>query len=447
MKSGNVATSRTKSLVKSLIGLGAAAVVAAVVWPGALDRVIPGAGGRAAALRSYLPSPLASSLPSYATAPTASAPAGQSGAGPATAANGQPGRPAGGGAQGPGGGRPPAPVILDKAVRGPMAVILDAVGVVQPIATVALKSRVDAQIQEVLVADGATVKQGDILAQLDARQIEAQIKQAEASLARNQTTLEQAQRDVGRYEELVSRNSGTRVNLDNAKTQVAAAKALMMGDTAQIDNLKVQLTYYTIRAPISGRIGTFNVKAGNIIRSGDNNTTGTLATIVQTKPIYVAFSVPQRLLSELQTAVINGGAVVEALPQGAKVASKGRIAFVDNAIDSATGTVTIRAEFENSDERLWAGQLCNLRINLRTEDEIVSVPREATQSGQIGNFVYVIENGVARVRQVTIGRTQDGRDIVTKGLNGGEAVVVEGALGLVNGSRVEARPSSAKRDS
>ncbi|MDB5572731.1 MAG: family efflux transporter, subunit [Hyphomicrobiales bacterium] len=436
MKSGKVAW--------SFLGLGAAAVAAAVVWPGQADRVVPGAGERAAALRNHLPSALVGSLPAYGQAAAPPAAGGRP-----TAANGQSGRPQsgpGGGAGGPA-SRPPAPVVLDKAVRGPMAVIVDAVGTVQPIATVALKSRVDAQIQEVLVADGATVKQGQILARLDSRQIEAQIKQAEASLARNQTTLEQAQRDVGRYEELLSKNSGTRVNLDNARTQVAAAKALMMGDTAQIENLKVQLTYYTIRAPIPGRIGTFNVKAGNIIRSGDNAATGTLATIVQTKPIYVAFSVPQRLLGELRTAVSNGGAAVEALPQGASAASKGKIAFVDNAIDSATGTVTVRAEFENDDERLWAGQLCNLRINLRTEQDVVSVPREATQAGQIGNFVYVIENGVARVRQVTVGRTQDGRDVVTKGLEGGETVVIEGALALVNGSRVEPRPSASKRDS
>jgi multidrug efflux system membrane fusion protein len=259
--------------------------------------------------------------------------------------------------------------------------------------------------------------------------------------------MEQARRDVGRFEELTARNVGTKVNLDNARTQVASIAAAIMGDEAQIENLKVQLTYYTIRAPIAGRLGAINVKVGNIIRSGDNNATGTLATLVQTKPIYVTFSVPQRLLPDLRVAVGDRQAVVEAMPQGAKVAARGRIAFIDNAIDAATGTVSVRAEFENLDETLWSGQLCNLRITLRTEPDVVSIPRDATQAGQAGNFVYVIENGVARVRPVVIARTQDGRDIVTDGLKGGESVVVEGALALVNGARVEPRTAVAKRAS
>ena len=329
-----------------------------------------------------------------------------------------------------------------------MAVIHSAVGSVQPIATVALKSRVDAQIQEILVDDGAVVAKDQVLARLDSRQIEAQIKQAQASLARNQAAMEQARRDVGRFEELTARNVGTKVNLDNARTQVASIAAAVMGDEAQIENLKVQLTYYTIRAPMAGRLGAINVKVGNIIRSGDNNATGTLATLVQTKPIYVTFSVPQRLLPDLRAAVGDRQSVVEAMPQGAKAAARGRIAFIDNAIDAATGTVSVRAEFENLDEALWSGQLCNLRITLRTDPDVVSIPRDATQAGQSGNFVYVVENGVARVRPVVIARTQDGRDIVADGLKGGESVVVEGALALVNGARVEPRTAAvAKRAS
>lgn len=310
-------------------------------------------------------------------------------------------------------------------------------------AVVAVKSRVDAQVQEIAVPDGAVVQSGQVLARLDSRQVEAQIKQAEASLARNRTVLEQATRDVSRFEELVARNAGTKVNLDNAKTQVAAAQASILGDQAQIENLKVQLSFYTIRAPISGRIGTVNVKAGNIIRAGDNTATGTITTIVQTTPIYVVFSVPQRLLTDFRAALAGKDAYVAAIPQGSKEPVRGRIAFIDNTIDPATGTVAVRAAFENTDDRLWPGQLCNLRVVLRTEENIVSVPRAATQSGQNGNFVYVIENGVARVRPVKVSRTQDGRDILTEGLNGGESIVVEGALALFNGARVEVRTPGA----
>ena len=433
MKSGKVS--------RSLIGLVVVLILAGLIWPGAADRVLPGAGAGFASIRSTLG--LNAFLPDYASAP-AGGPVAQA---PAAQAPATPQGQRGGGRGGAGAGRPPAPVVLDTATKGPVAVVVEAVGAVQPIATVALKSRVDAQVQEIRVADGAVVQAGDVIAILDSRQIQAQIKQAEASLARNSTTLEQARRDVGRFEELVERASGTKVNLDNARTQVAAAQALIMGDQAQIENLKVQLSYYTIIAPISGRIGSVGVKAGNIIRAGDNNPTGTLGTIIQIKPIYVAFSIPQRLLPDLRESVKADTSIVEAIPQGAKTAAKGKIAFVENTIDIATGTVIVRARFENADEFLWPGQLCNLRITLRTEDNVVSIPRNATQAGQVGSFVYVIEKGVARVQQVSIGRTQDGRDVVTEGLKGGESIVVEGALGLINGARVEPRPSTAKRAS
>ena len=443
---------------RSLIGLGAFLFLIGLFWPGAANTVIPGTGAGFAAIRSALG--LDSILPAYAR-PTAVAQQEQSQNAP-NQQNGQRGGQAGaqgggqagaqGGGQGGAGrggpqGRPPVPVILDTASRSALPVVVEAVGTVQAFATVQLRSRVDAHVDEVKVADGAVVKEGEVVAVLDSRQIEAQIKQAEASLARNMTTLEQARRDVARFEELLERSSGTKVNLDNARTQVAAAQALIMGDRAQIENLKVQLSYYTIRAPISGRVGLIGVKAGNIIRAGDATTTGAIATIVQTKPIYVTFSVPQRLLPELRASESAQGAMVEARPQGSKEAAKGKIAFVDNTIDAATGTITVRARFDNADEFLWPGQLCNLRIALRVEQDVVSVPRSATQAGQVGNFVYVVENGVARMRPVVISRTHEGRDVVSEGLKGGESIVVEGALSLVNGARVEPRPANAKRDS
>lgn len=435
-------------------GALAVAGAAAVAWPDLAEKALPGAGEKAAGVRAYL-GPLQGVLPAYAPAgPTRVAQAsGSSSDGPAPRQGGQGAQQGGGGrggGAGPGANRPPVLVVLDTAQRGDVPVVHDAVGTVQPVAVVALKSRVDAQVQEVLVPDGAVMKAGQVLARLDSRQVEAQIKQAEASLARNKTALEQANRDVARFEELVARNAGTKVNLDNARTQVAAANASIMGDQAQIENLKVQLSYYTMRAPISGRIGTVNVKAGNIIRAGDNNPTGTLATIVQTTPIYVVFSAPQRLLADYRAALQGKDAYVEATPQGSNKPVRGRIAFIDNTIDPATGTVAVRAEFDNEDDQLWPGQLCNLRVVLRVEQNIVSIPRTATQSGQTGNFVYVVDNGVARVRPVKISRTQDGRDIMMEGLKGGESVVVEGALALFNGARIEQRtpgPTAAKRDS
>jgi RND family efflux transporter MFP subunit len=326
-----------------------------------------------------------------------------------------------------------------------MPVRAEAVGTVQPIASVAIRSRVDAQIDSIMVADGAAVQAGDVLVKLDSRQIQAQIRQAEAALARNQALLEQAERDVRRFAELVSKQTGTQVNLDNARTTVSSAKAAILGDEAQIENLKVQLGWYTIRAPISGRVGTFSLKAGNIIRSGDGTATGTLTNIVQTTPIYVAFSLPQRFLADLRKAMAAQDSEVLATPQGADATIRGRIAVIDNAIDPATGTLTVRASFDNPDEVLWSGQLCSVRVVLRTDADVVSVPREAVQIGQSGNYVYVVENGVARVRPVTVGRSQDGRDIVQAGLKGGESIVVDGSLNLQNGSRVEIRNVEARK--
>ena len=435
---------------KTLAFLCAAALVAGVVWPKAADHVIPGGADRMASLRSHLPSFIVNMLPAHQTAAqqlAASAPGAQRPGGPGQ--GGTQGGPPGAG-RGPGGaqgGRPPAAVVVAKATRGPIPYIVETVGVVQPVATVSLRSRVDSYVEQILVPDGASVKAGDVLVKLDDRQIAAQIKQAEAQLARNRVSLDQAERDVRRFTELLAKNAGTQLNLDNARTSVAAAKALIASDQAQLENLKVQLSFLTIRTPISGRVGTFSAKAGNIIRSGDNSATGALGTVVQMSPIYVTFSLAQRMLPELRQSITDASGFVEATPQGATRSVRGKIAILDNSIDPATGTIAIRAEFENADEFLWPGQLCNLRIVLRTDQNVVSIPRDATQSGQNGNFVFVVENGAASVKPVKISRTQDGRDIVETGLNGSETVVTDGALSLVNGARVQIRNEPAKRDS
>ncbi len=432
-------------VAKSLAVLCAAALVAGVVWPRLADNVAPGGGDRVAYLRTYLPASVSNMLPAYETAAQKQA-AQTTGGKPGPGAGGPPGGRGGPGAGGPG-GRPPAAVVVGRASRGPLPFVIETVGTAQPVATVALRTRVDSYIEQVLVPDGAAVKAGDILVKLDDRQILAQIKQAEAQLAKDRTALDQAERDVRRFTELVAKNAGTQLNLENAKTAVASAKALIAGDQAQIDNLKVQLSYLTIRTPISGRVGTFSAKAGNIIRAGDNSTTGALGTVVQMSPIYITFSLAQRLLPEMRTSITDKTGFVEATPQGSSRSVRGRIALLDNTIDPATGTISIRAEFENADEFLWPGQLCNLRIVLRTDPDVVSIPRDATQSGQAGNFVFAVENGAAVVKPVKVLRTQDGRDIIETGLTGNETVVTDGALSLVNGARVQIRNATAKRDS
>lgn len=333
---------------------------------------------------------------------------------------------------------PSVPVVVAKTARKDLPWRVDSIGTVQPIATVSLRSRVDATVDQVLVADGAAVKVGDVLFKLDARQTDAQLKGAQAQLAKDQAQLEQAKRDVVRYTDLVARSATPVVNLDNAKTAVATNEAAILGDLAAIDNLQVQLGWYTISAPISGRIGTVAIKVGNIAKTGDNSAAGAFATLNQISPIYVSFSVTQTLLPALRVAMTNGAKVV-ATPQGSKKSAEGKLALIENAVDPGTGTITAHAVFDNADEALWPGQLCNLNVTLRNEPDTVVAPREAIQIGQNGNYVFTIVNGAAHVQPVEVARTQDGETVVTKGLNGDETVVVDGALLLIEGSKIEAR--------
>lgn len=461
-------------VAKTLIGLSAAGLVAVVLWPKLANYVYPNAEKQAASLRSMLPEVVRANLPDYGETRVAArgrppgarprppnarrGPPGTERGGPPGARRGAPGAGRGGpgarrgppGAQrrgpprGRGGGRRrgprgPVPVLAGKATIGEVPFLVEALGTARAYSTVNLKSRVDAYIRKIHVADGAKVKAGDLLVELDSRQIRAQIRQAKATLARNTAEHEQAKRDLVRYTSLLARRAGTRISLETAKTKVATTAAAMSADQAQIDNLNVQLSYYTIKAPISGRIGVFNSKEGNIIRAGDSSATGILATIVQATPIYVTFSLPQRHLAAVREAIKAKSGIVDAKPQGTDRWVKGRIALVENTIDANTGTITVQALFENKDEFLWPGQLCDLKITLRIDENIVSVPRDAVQSGQNGNFVFVIENGIARVQPVKLLRSQLGRELIAKGLKGNETLVIDGALSLRKGSRVQIR--------
>ena len=334
--------------------------------------------------------------------------------------------------------RPPVTVITAVVERKSVPWRVTEIGTAQPIASVALRPHFDATVDKVLVADGAEVKAGDVLIKLDQRQVEAQLAGAEAQLAKDEAQLEQNERDVTRYTDLVGRNATPVINLDNARTAAATTRAAILGDQAAIKNLQVQLEYYTVAAPISGRVGVIGMKEGNIAKAGDNSAAGVFTTINQISPIYVAFSITQTLLPALREAMERGADVV-ATPQGSPFESKGKLAIIDNAVDANTGTIVARAIFANADERLWPGQLCDLTLTLRIEPDTVVVPREAILIGQNGNYVFTVADGVAHVRPVEAGRTESNETVITKGLEGGETVVVDGSLMLTEGSKVEVR--------
>ncbi len=332
------------------------------------------------------------------------------------------------------------PVTIGKAEAKQVPLRVDSIGSVQAMSTVTLKTRVESIVAEVLVNDGAIVNAGDVLFRLDARSIDAQIKQAEAGVQRDAVMLEQARRTVKRQEDLQARDIGARSTLEDSRSAAGAAEATLASDQAQLENLKVQRSYYTIAAPISGRIGSIALKVGNIAKTGDSTTP--LGVINQFKPIYVAFPVPQRAMIDLREAVRQGTAEVSVQPQGLDRSVKGRIGFVDNSFDPTNGTISVRAVFDNEDDLLWPGALCNVRVTLRMEQG-VTVAREAVQSSQNGNFVYIVEDGVARVRPVTVARVVDREAVIASGLKGGETVVTDGQLQLTDGARVQARTASS----
>lgn len=332
------------------------------------------------------------------------------------------------------------PVLLGEVKSGPLPVRIETIGTVQPVSSVTLRPRVESQIIEVTFADGATVKAGDVLVRLDQRGIEAQIRQAEATVARTTAQLEQAQRDVARNEALAANEFASKVNLENSKTQVATFSAQLMADKAALDILRVQLSYYTISAPISGRVGVAGIRVGNIAKTGDGSVP--FVIINQISPIYVAFSVPQRFLPDIKSSLSDPSAKVEATFQGSSAVANGKISVVDNAVDTTSGTVTVRALFENTGELLWPGSLCNVRVTLKIPENVVTAPREAVQTGPKGSLVFVVADGVAKVRPVKVGRTVDGRTEIVDGLKGGEKVVTDGQIQLVDGVKVEPKGAS-----
>ena len=333
------------------------------------------------------------------------------------------------------------PVVITTVSKKPMPIVVDAVGTVQSIASVQIKPRMDSQIMKVNVEEGAFVKEGDILFELDGRTLRAQLAQIEAQIRKDQTQVEQAKRDLQRYEELFAKNAGTQVQRDNAGTALKTAEAQLEADQASKASVQTLLSYTEIRAPVSGRIGSIANKAGAVVRIGDNTATSTLATINQIDPIYVSFAIPQVILPDLRAAMAHGPVKVTAIVDDQKKRS-GVMAFIENNVDPNTGTVTAKARIDNANELLWPGQFVKVEITLGVEADAMSVPAAAVQLGPQGPFLYVVKDGVAELRNVVVKRTQNGESVIGKGIEGGESVVIDGQLRLANGANVSIKPAA-----
>jgi multidrug efflux system membrane fusion protein len=337
----------------------------------------------------------------------------------------------------------PVPVVVAAAVQKPMPVELSTIGRVQTVASVAVRSRIDGVIAGVNVVDGQEVKAGDVLFTLDDRALQAAVHQAQAALARDKAQLDNARREVERMSPLAQRDFVSRQAFDLQRTTVASLEATLQADQAAIEAAQVQLSYAVIRAPIAGRLGTINFKVGNSIKAND---TTPLVALNQIRPIYVAFSLPQSNFAAIHGAIGKQPLTVSAaVPGDAAAPLDGRLAYIENAIDPTTNTLSVKASFDNGENRLWPGQFVNVTVTLGTQAQAVVVPAEAVQAGQNSPFLYVLTaDSTVEARPVSVDRTVGTEAVIAKGLEAGEKVVVSGQLRLDNGVKVEVRPAGGE---
>jgi membrane fusion protein, multidrug efflux system len=336
----------------------------------------------------------------------------------------------------------PAPaqlVVADVAVQSPIPILVTAIGTVQSIATVMIKSRMDGEIAKVHFEEGQEVKEGDILFTLDDRAARAQLQQAEAALERDRAQLERNRLEVTRQTELAHRGVASAQKLEDVTTSVAVSEATVRASEATVENARVNLNYTTIRAPITGRTGSVALKRGNVVKAVDTaSTVVPLVTITQLRPIYVALTVPERYLADLRTAMAEGPVpVAVTVPSQPQSPITGTLTFIDNQVDAATGTISLKAKFANEDDRLWPGQFVNVTLTLGMQENAVAVPSAAIQVGPNGPYVFVIRpDSTVELRLVKPDRVVGGRTVVATGIAAGERVVVDGQLRLGNGTRV-----------
>ncbi|OGP86132.1 MAG: efflux transporter periplasmic adaptor subunit [Deltaproteobacteria bacterium RBG_16_54_11] len=337
------------------------------------------------------------------------------------------------------------PVMADTVAQKAVPVAIHAIGNCQAYSTVAVKSMVGGEISQVHFTEGQDVGKGDLLFTIDPRPFQTALKQAEATLERDRVQAENAKINAQRYEVLIAKQAVSRQQYDQFRTNAEALEATVRVDEAAVENAKILLGYCFIRSPIDGRTGNLLVTGGNIIKANDI----TLITINQIRPIYVAFSVPEQNLPEIKKYRTAGKSLkVEAFLQNdATGAEQGVLTFIDNTVDKTTGTILLKGTFSNKKKRLWPGQFVNVILTLTTQPNALIVPSQAVQTGQQGQFVFVIKPDLTvEARPVVVNRTINNDAIIDQGLKAGERVVTDGQLQLVPGAKVEIKGSLNSSD-
>jgi membrane fusion protein, multidrug efflux system len=334
---------------------------------------------------------------------------------------------------------PPIPVTVATAERRQVPFELPATGTVEPLETVAVQAQVGGILQRIAFREGDEVKQGQVLFRLDPRPYQAALDQALAILARDRANASNAAQEAKRYEALASKEYVTAQQYEQARTTAAASQATLAGSQAAVDQARLNLQYATIRAPIAGRTGSLQIREGNLVRT---NATVPLVTINRLRPILVRFAVPAANLSLVQ-AHRGKDVVVRAEPAGGGDPSEGALTFVDNAVDTATGTILLKGQFPNDDGALWPGSFVNVRLQLYVDPDALVIPSAAVVAGQQGSFVFVIQaDSSAATRPVTVTRTAGDLAIVTGDIQPGDRVVVDGQLRLRSGAKVQIKAAA-----
>lgn len=331
--------------------------------------------------------------------------------------------------------RPPAPVLAAPSSQRDVPVVMRAIGTMEASESVTIKTQISGELTQVAFREGQDVQKGALLFRIDDRSYQAALKKAEAALARDRVVMENARANYERYRQLVKDGIVTQEQAESYRTAADAAMASVASDQAELDNARAQLSYCTITAPISGRLGVLAVDRGNVVKANET----ALVTINRITPINATFTVPEKELDQIKQQLAAGKVAVEAEVPGANGAlEQGHVSFLDNSVDAATGTIKLKGSFENPRKRLWPGQFVTITLSLNTRKNAVVVPSQAVQTGQQGQYVLVVKpDATAELRPVSAGAASQGVTVIEKGLAPGEQVVIDGHVRVVPGSKVE----------
>ena len=331
---------------------------------------------------------------------------------------------------------PPVPVVAATVQQKDVPVRIHAIGAVEAYSTVSVKTQITGELTGVFFKEGDDVHQGQLIFTLDKRPYEAALNQAQSNLAKDEASAAMARVQQNRYQQLVKEGVVSKEQYDQLESTAQAADAAVAADKAAVANAKVQLIYCSIYSPINGRTGPLLLHQGNMIKAND---TPSLVTINQVEPIYVTFTVPQQYLGEVKHYSAAGALPVEAvIPSDSRGPAMGKLSFIDNQVDSTTGTIKLKGVFENRDRRLWPGQFVDAYLRLKTQANAVVIPSQAIQNGQQGQFVYVIkDDNTVEARTITASAAEPGEMVVQTGLAAGERIVTDGQMRLIPGSKVQ----------